>query len=332
MTSTGDDRPGTRISQAVDILQRGGLVALPTETVYGLGADARSSAAVGRIFIAKGRPATNPLIVHVHDTAAARRWARNWPDAAGKLADRFWPGPLTLVLPKNREIVDGATAGLDSVGLRVPNHPLALELLRCFDGPIAAPSANRSNCISPTTASHVRDELGDKVDLILDGGACTVGIESTVLDLAHGAPRILRPGQISAWQIEQVIGPLASDQPVQSGELRESNESHRQLAPGQLPVHYAPQTLTLRFTPDQYGQLKLDEQTGVIVLEAEPFGSSCARIVTLPRDPAAYAQQLYAALRDLDNRHLHRIYIQTPPDEASWAAVRDRIFRASRPC
>src|SRR4051812_2090197 len=169
------------LARAVSILQRGGLVAFPTETVYGLGADARSADAVGKIFAAKGRPPTNPLIVHVAGVAMAKLYAAEWPDTARRLAQRYWPGPLTLVLPRYRTIVPDVSAGLDTVGLRMPNHPLALELIQRFDGPVAAPSANRSNHISPTTAQHVRDELGDAVDIVLDGGPCRVGIESTVL-------------------------------------------------------------------------------------------------------------------------------------------------------
>jgi len=196
------------IDRAVSILKAGGLVAFPTETVYGLGADARSSEAVLKIFAAKGRPPTNPLIVHVSGVAMAKLYAMEWPDTARRLAQKYWPGPLTLVLPRYRTIAPEVSAGLDTVGLRMPNHPLALELIQRFDGPIAAPSANRSNHLSPTTAQHVREELGDAVDLILDGGPCRVGIESTVLDLTGSQPMILRPGGITRAQIEKVIGPI----------------------------------------------------------------------------------------------------------------------------
>src|SRR5947207_9629696 len=184
------------IGKAVEILRAGGLVAFPTETVYGLGADATNAEAVAKIFAAKGRPATNPLIVHVADVDTARRFAASWPLAASHLAEQFWPGPLTLVLPRSPAIVPAVSAGLRTVGLRVPNHPLALQLLQQFGGPVAAPSANRSNRVSPTTAQHVRDELGDAVDLVLDGGPCAVGIESTVLDLTGDRPAILRPGGV----------------------------------------------------------------------------------------------------------------------------------------
>src|SRR3954452_8641218 len=194
------------IDRAVDILRAGGLVAFPTETVYGLGADAANPAAVRRIFAAKGRPPTNPLIVHVADVAAARRYAATWSDAAQTLAAVWWPGPLTLVVRRAPSIAPEVTAGRDTFGLRVPDHPLALELLRAFGGAVAAPSANRSNRVSPTTAEHVRQELGDAVDLVLDGGPCAVGIESTVLDLTGKVPAILRPGGVSRGQLEAILG------------------------------------------------------------------------------------------------------------------------------
>ncbi|MDB5296114.1 MAG: translation factor, partial [Phycisphaerales bacterium] len=196
------------IDRAVQLLRAGRLVAFPTETVYGLGADATNPTAVARIFAAKGRPATNPLIAHVADAAAARRYASAWPAAADLLAAAFWPGPLTLVLPKDPSVVDAATAGLPSVGLRVPDHPVALDLLRAFGGAVVAPSANRTNRVSPTMADHVRDELGEAVDLILDGGPSAVGIESTVLDLTGDVPRILRPGGVSRARLEAVVGPV----------------------------------------------------------------------------------------------------------------------------
>src|SRR4051812_42279543 len=197
------------IEEAAQLLRSGKLAAFPTETVYGLGADATNAAAVRKIFAAKGRPATNPLIVHVSGVDVAKRYAAHWPDTARRLGERFWPGPLTIVVPKVASIVSDVTPGRKTVALRVPDHPLALELLRAFDGPVAAPSANRSTRVSPTTAQHVRDELGDRVDLILDGGPCKVGIESTVLDVSTDTPTILRPGGLSREAIEEVIGPVA---------------------------------------------------------------------------------------------------------------------------
>lgn len=304
------------ISQAVETLRSGRLVAFPTETVYGLGADATNRDAVLRIFAAKGRPANNPLICHVADAEIAQRYAKAFPENAKKLSEAFWPGPLTLVLPKHPSIVDVATAGLDSVGLRVPDHPLALELLRAFDGVIAAPSANRSNRVSPTTAAHVQDELGDGVDLILDGGPCSVGIESTVLDLSREIPRILRPGGISRQQIESVIGNIATDDFIQLEARSSDTQSPIPLtSPGQLPVHYAPITPAYRFDPRERDQIDLTE----------------AAIMEINLDAQAYARQFYAKLRMLDRQNLRAIYIEMPPLTPEWMAVRDRILRATRP-
>jgi len=297
------------IQRAVEILCSGGTVAFPTETVYGIGADATNRDAVLKIFRAKGRPANNPLICHVADVGVAKRYAREFPQAAEKLAAKFWPGPITFVVPKDHSIVDEATAGLDSVGLRVPDHPLALQLLREFGKPVAAPSANRSNHVSPTTAQHVRDELGEAVDLIVDGGPCAVGIESTVLDLTSKVPRILRPGGISRTQIEGVIGPVSVIEPLRA-EARLPL-----LSPGQLPVHYAPITPAYRFQPHERDRIELNDSA----------------IMEITLDAQSYARQFYAKLRMLDRQNLRSIYIEIPPDTADWSAVRDRIFRATRP-
>jgi len=296
------------IDNAVEILRRGGLVAFPTETVYGLGADATNARAVQRIFHAKGRPSTNPLICHVADESIARRYAQSWPLAASRIAQRYWPGPITLVLPKTSDIVHDVTAGLQTVGLRVPNHPLTLELLRAFDGPLAGPSANRSTHVSPTLAQHVRDELGDAVDLILDGGPCTVGIESTVLDLSTDTPTILRPGGISREQLEALIGPVQMKSMVVEASVPASS-------PGQHAIHYAPRTPAYRFDPRDRTRLDMTN----------------AAIVELTLDPETYAQNLYARLRLLDTQNLRAIYVEMPPDRPEWAAVRDRLMRATKP-
>jgi L-threonylcarbamoyladenylate synthase len=295
------------MTRAVEILRHGGLVAFPTETVYGLGADATNRDAVRRIFAAKGRPSVNPLICHVADEQTARRYAANWSSTASKLAQHFWPGPLTLVVPKTDAIVPEVTAGLETVGLRAPDHPLTLELLREFDGAIAGPSANQSSHISPTTAQHVRDELGDAVDLILDGGPCEVGIESTVLDLSGTQPSILRPGAITQEQIEAIIGP------VQVKTL--FTEVRRPLvAPGQLSVHYAPRSPAFRFETSQRDRVP-----------------SSAVVLELQDDTSEYARTFYARLRELDSCNPSAIYIEMPPYRPEWFAVRDRIFRASKP-
>ncbi len=298
----------TLIGQAVEILRRGGLVAFPTETVYGLGADATNTSAVRRIFEAKGRPSTNPLICHVADESVARRYALAWPQAASLIAGRFWPGPLTIVVAKSPLIVDDATAGRDTVALRVPDHPLTLKLLRAFDGPLAGPSANRSMHISPTIARHVKDDLGDSVDLILDGGPCAVGIESTVLDLSTGVPTILRLGGISKEQIESVIGPV----PIKTM-LAEASTPAK--SPGQSAVHYAPHTPAFRFHPRDRTTLDMTD----------------AAVLELTLDPETYARNLYARLRLLDSQNLRAIYVEMPPDLPEWAAVRDRLTRATRP-
>ncbi len=287
------------IPAAVAVLRRGGLVAFPTETVYGLGADATNAAAVGRIFAAKGRPPTNPLIVHVASAAVARRYAAGWPAVADRLAAAFWPGPLTLVLPRNPTIVDAVAAGGPTVGLRVPDHPLALELLAAFDGPVAAPSANRANHISPTTADHVRAELGHAVDLVLDGGPSAVGIESTVLALTAARPALLRPGGVSRAQLEAVVGPVDL--------VRGSPAS-----PGQGGRHYAPVTPAYRFAP------------------GDPLPPGAA-VLRCDADPATYARRLYARLRALDAARPSAIYVETPPADPAWAAVHDRLLRATRP-
>jgi L-threonylcarbamoyladenylate synthase len=282
------------INEAAELLRNGRLVAFPTETVYGLGANALDPAAVQRIFAAKGRPMTSPLIVHVASVEMARELAAHWPDEAEALAREFWPGPLTIIVPKQGFIPDIVTAGLPSVGLRMPAHPVALELLRATGLPLAAPSANRFTQLSPTTAQHVREGLGDAVDLILDGGACTVGIESTVLSLAGPIPRILRSGMISQPEIEAVIGP------VQTGTGAES--------PGQHPKHYSPRTLVILGDPPSQGRGVCPE---------------------MPRDVASYAEQLYRILHDLDREHYDWIAFALPPDTPEWAGVRDRLQRAA---
>jgi L-threonylcarbamoyladenylate synthase len=282
------------IDQAAGLLRSGRLVAFPTETVYGLGANALDPAAVQRIFEAKGRPLSSPLIVHVARVEMARGLALVWPEKAEALALKFWPGPLTIVVPKRDLIPDIVTAGLPSVGLRMPAHPLALELLKATGLPLAAPSANRFTQVSPTTAQHVRDGLGDAVDLVLDGGPCMVGIESTVLSLAGDTPRILRAGMISQPEIEAVIGP------VEVGAGAES--------PGQHPKHYSPRTRVVVGEPPSWGRGVCPE---------------------MPGDPAAYAEQLYRVLHELDREHYDWIGFALPPDTPEWAGIRDRLQRAA---
>jgi L-threonylcarbamoyladenylate synthase len=326
----------TEIQRAVEILRSGGLVAFATETVYGLGADATNAQAVGRIFSIKGRPSSNPLIVHVADVSVARRYVADWPESAERLARAIWPGPLTLVLPKGEQIVPEVTAGLATVAIRCPDHLIALELLRQFDGPIAAPSANRSNRISPTTADHVRRELGDKVDLILDGGPCRVGIESTVVDLTSPRPAILRPGAVTQQRLQELLGPVEIRMAV--GDDRKPARS-----PGQQEVHYSPSTPAFRLTDAEMKLLSASfsgpPAGNAIFLIIR--GTELARrlrkwckpeaIIEMPSSAEEYARRLYAALREADDRHADAIWVQLPPNESVWAAVRDRVFRATRP-
>jgi L-threonylcarbamoyladenylate synthase len=331
---------GDGVGKAVEVLRAGGLVAFPTETVYGLGADATNAAAVAKIYAVKGRPPTNPLIVHVADADVARRYAAEWPTAASQLAAAFWPGPLTLVVPRTAEIVRGVTSGGETVGLRVPAHPVALRLLREFGGPVAAPSANRSNRISPTTAGHVRDELGDSVDVILDGGPCGVGIESTVLDLAARWPTVLRPGAVTREQIEAVIGEAVSD----AAGFPPDHSVAR--SPGQQPLHYAPRSVALRFPEGRMRESlaalrrSKPEGTWVGVICRNDFGWGGYPLVVMPRDAREYAQRFYAALRTVDEvlaapdgpkREPGIILVEMPPDGPEWVAVRDRILRATTP-
>jgi L-threonylcarbamoyladenylate synthase len=315
----------SEISRAVEILRAGGIVAFPTETVYGLGADARNASAVRKVFAAKGRPATNPLIVHVADAESAARYGV-WDDRAAKLAGRFWPGPLTLVVRRRAEIVPEVSAGLETVALRAPDHRLAMELLRRFDGPIAAPSANRSTHISPTTAEHVRASLGASVDLILDGGPCRVGIESTVLDLSGDVPTILRPGGIGRSALAEILGRV---------EVRasQSDLSQAEKSPGMSSLHYAPRTPCLRVELEEVSSAIewLGADINSIVLTPTPARwPAVLRKIAMPPDAETYASALYAALHEADASGAARIVVEMPPTEESWAAVRDRLMRASQ--
>lgn len=312
------------IDDAVAVLRRGGLVALPTETVYGLAADAENELAVRRIFAVKGRPATHPLIVHVPEASALERWASEVPQGARRLAEAFWPGPLTLVLRRSDRASDAVTGGQETVALRVPAHPIALELLRRFGGGLAAPSANRFGSVSPTTAEHVRADLGSEVDLILDGGPCTVGVESTIVDLSGTAPAILRPGGLPGEEIERVLG-----QPVPFAEKIEVR------APGTLPSHYAPRAGVVLAAPDQLAaQANALAAQGRKVAVMAPRATGLAAGVSLfpiPDDAAGFARSLYATLRRIDEAGYEVIVSAPPPEGGLGAAVRDRLSRAAAP-
>jgi L-threonylcarbamoyladenylate synthase len=314
------------IARAADVLRRGGLVAFPTETVYGLGANALDSTAVDGIFAAKGRPAYNPLIVHVADAARARGVARDWPDVAERLARAFWPGPLTLVLPKRSEVPSSVTAGLDTVAVRVPSHPVALALLEAAGIPIAAPSANRSTEVSPTTGSHVEKSLGDRVDLILDAGPTPVGIESTVVDVTVSPPVVLRPGSITLADLARVAGNVSEASASRGDEARRS--------PGMLDRHYAPRAKLMLATSDRIRELVEGAQhagrrVGAIAITAALSSRARDELLTLPNDPDGYATRLYAALHALDDAAVELIVVENPPDGPAWRAVRDRLERAA---
>ncbi|MEF8698257.1 MAG: L-threonylcarbamoyladenylate synthase [Candidatus Accumulibacter sp. UW20] len=323
------------IERAVALLQAGELVAFPTETVYGLGADAANPAAVGRIFAAKGRPADHPLIVHLAAGGELDRWARDIPTPARELAEAFWPGPLTLILRRAARVPTAVTGGQDSVGLRVPAHPLALRLLIAFAEAgggmnglcgVAAPSANRFGRISPTEAAHVRDELGDAVGLILDGGPCPVGIESTILDLTLGAgepPRLLRPGRITPEQIATVIGVLPQIVGRRPGD-------HTPRVSGSLSAHYAP-TTPLRLVAKEHLAEAIDRLHGrcAVLCHSRLPGAGVQAMRRLPDDPRGYASQLYAALRELDQAGAAGIVVEEIPASPAWAAVADRLQRAA---
>jgi L-threonylcarbamoyladenylate synthase len=306
----------SEIRHAAQVLRAGGLVAFPTETVYGLGADASSAEAVARLYAAKGRPADHPVIVHFASADGAFEFASEIPDAARRLADRFWPGPLTMVLKRSAKAKDFVTGGQDSVGLRVPSHPVARELLREFDGGVAAPSANRFGNVSATTAAHVIGELN--VDYVLDGGASEVGIESTIVDLSGATPALLRPGAISRRQLEEILGTKILD--ADSASPRHS---------GGLERHYAPQTPAL-LVPSHALDAQIAKHGDAVALLA--FSRPDERVkcwIRMPRTPQAYAQRLYAALRELDGADCAVILIETPPESAEWDAIRDRLSRAT---
>ena len=309
------------LAEAAALLRAGGLVAFPTETVYGLGADGLDADAVARIYAAKGRPATNPVILHVPDAGAARALAGRWPAEAQALADRFWPGPLTLVLPAAEAVPAIVRAGGPTVALRCPAHPVALALVRAAGRPLAAPSANRSQHLSPTRAAHVVASLGDAVDLVLDGGPTTAGLESTILDLAGDRPRILRPGPIPRADLEAVVGPVD----LWTGA---ASIDQRQAAPGMQARHYAPRaelTLVDPGAPVVPGP----GPTALVALGVLPPLPEGVRGFLLPAEPGAAAAGLYALLHDLDDAGFQRILVQRPPAGEAWLAVLDRLTRAA---
>ena len=313
----------SQLDEAVAVLKRGGLVAFPTETVYGLGADAGNPAAIAKLYAAKGRPADHPVIVHVAGMAQLNKWAREITPVARRLAERFWPGPLTLILKRAPGVSDALTGGQDTVGLRIPSHPVAHALLEKFGGGIAAPSANRFGRVSATLAEHVRREFGDAVDFVFDGGECDVGIESTIVDATGAAPVLLRPGHITARDIEQAAGiALAAPTP------------HSPRAPGTLAAHYAPATPLLVMEGDLLLELAATltrQGKRVAVLARSVLQPLLAGVVWIgaPREAPQYAHDLYANLRTLDAAGCDALLVEQLPQGPEWAAVNDRLLRAA---
>lgn len=321
------------VQRAARLLREGGLVAIPTETVYGLAADAFNESAVAKIFKAKGRPARNPIIVHVSGVEMARQCVSRWPDLAEKLASAFWPGPLTLVLPRSPKISDTVTAGGETVGIRWPSHPFIQAVIRACDFPLAAPSANPSNEISPTNAGHVAKGLGDKISLIIDGGQSQVGIESTVLDLTVQPPRLLRPGMIHVESLLTVVGELTLGLGRKEEVLR---------SPGLLEKHYSPKARLVILSwqdeadlTSQLTNLKL-KKDGTLLTKVHviahtwiPLGEEFARVSVIPHDAEAFARALYAELHQCDAAGAELIVVETLPKSESWRAIADRLERAA---
>lgn len=320
------------IAAAAAVLNRGELLAFPSETVYGLGANAEDVDAVNRIYVAKGRPSTHPVIVHLSPDSDPGYWVQSLPHAARLLIDAFWPGPLTLILKRAAHIPDVVSGGQDSVGLRCPSHPVAQALLREFDtlrnghGGVAGPSANRFGHVSPTTAQHVRDEFGGTIE-ILDGGPSKVGIESTILDLSRGFPALLRPGHLTPVQLAEVLGTMPR--------LPDGSDAGAPRASGTLKAHYATRTPLALLDADAIAATTIERATERIAIVARPSAiGDIARLpnvtfIAAPEDPARYAQTLYGLLRELDRAEVERILIERLPATPEWAAVNDRLGRAA---
>ena len=311
------------INRAADVLRSGGLAAFPTETVYGLGADASNAEAVRKVFTAKGRPHDHPLIVHLAEVSQLGAWVRVVPSSAQTLAKKFWPGPLTLVLQRAAQVSDAVTGGQDTVAIRVPSHPVAHALLKAFGGGVVAPSANRFGHVSATTAQHVRDEFGSAVDCVLDGGECEVGIESTIVDVSRGEAVLLRPGWINVRDLETALG----------GPLAAAGASAPR-APGMLEKHYAPRTPVMLVEADLIYELaaslsRQGQRVAVLARTARQPMIASLVWVEAPLDAAAYARALYAHLRALDEGHSDVMIVEEPPHAIEWAAIRDRLTRAA---
>ena len=311
------------LDAAVQALRDGDVVAFPTETVYGLGANAQHEAAVQKIFTLKGRPTSHPLIVHLDSARFLHRWAREVPASAAKLAERLWPGPLTLVLPRAENVLDLITGGQDTVAIRVPAHPMAQQLLTAFGGGIAAPSANRYGHVSPTRAEHVREEFGESVRVVLDGGECKLGLESTIVACLNGTVQLLRPGQITLAQLRREVGEVLGEPAADAPRV-----------PGSSMAHYAPVT-PLRLVPGgEIEELAAEMSSGGVrigvLAQRPPLGSfRYVTWVNAGTRPEAYAHDLYAHLRTLDKAGASCLLVQEVPSDERWDAVRDRLSRAA---
>jgi L-threonylcarbamoyladenylate synthase len=311
------------IETAVQALREGELVAFPTETVYGLGANAQNPAAVRRIFEVKGRPPSHPVIVHLDSPRYLHRWVREVPEGATRLAEAFWPGPLTMVMPRAPHVHDIVTGGQDTIAIRVPAHPMAQQLLTAFGGGIAAPSANRYGRLSPTRAEHVREELGDAVRVVLDGGECQIGLESTIVSFEGSAVRLLRPGSVTAAQIRAVVGELLIGAALESPRV-----------PGGAPTHYAP-TTPMTIVPAGEIDAQADAASGggkriAVLAQRLPLRShKYVTWINAGRRPESYGRDLYNNLRTLDRAACQRILVQAVPEGERWDAIRDRLLRAA---
>jgi L-threonylcarbamoyladenylate synthase len=310
------------LNEAAALLRRGQLVAFPTETVYGLGADASNVEALARLYEAKGRPTSHPVIVHLFSADQLDDWAVEVPEAARRLAEALWPGPLTLILPKAPHVLDAVTGGQNSVGLRVPSHPAARQLLNRFKGGVAAPSANKFGRLSPTTAADVAHDFAKEVAMVLDGGPSEVGIESTIVDFTGAAPRILRPGMILPQQVEAIAGKLE----------RLHHPAGAPRAPGMLKSHYAPSTPTQVVAAEALNsRIASLTKTGarVCALSFQEGMPGCLQLIVASRDPSRYAHELYRNLRKLDSLGADVIVVEAVPETDAWAGVADRLKRAS---
>jgi L-threonylcarbamoyladenylate synthase len=344
------------IEEAAKLLKEGQLVAFPTETVYGLGADASNASAIKKLYEAKGRPSSHPVIVHLHHVEQISNWAIDIPESAAILARAFWPGPMTLVMKRTAKVLDAVTGGQDTVGLRIPSHPLALAVLKEFGGGLVAPSANKFGRLSPTSAADVRAEFGDELAMVLDGGSCQVGIESTIIDLTSGRPRILRPGMISVSMIYSVLGEKFDSREWDrrdSGSARvdttakeklndvASDEEHDIRVPGSLASHYAPVTPLYLIPSSEFStfldsQLQVDRNITVVSFRSPSNEFTERTWATLPKNPSEFARLIYSTLRRLDALHPRMIILESPPVSTTgtdpldaWSGINDRLSRAS---